>query len=311
MNLKESSKIIIKNLNIKSKDKVLIITDKKREKIANSIFNESSKICKTLLIKIPVSEHHGEEPPKKAAELMKKYSFVIVPTTGSITHTKASQNAVKKGTKVVTLPGITEQIMKQSIAVNYKKLQQDTNKLFNKLKKAKEIRITTNSGTNLEFKTKNRKWIKDAGDFKSKKRGNLPAGEVFIAPFEGTTNGTLIIDWAKHDKKTYAKKGTTIKIKDGSATYISDKKSILAKYFKKIKNATNIAECGIGTNYKAKLIGNILQDEKALKTCHIAFGSNISMGGRVYSTLHFDTILIKPTIYADNKLIMENGKFKF
>jgi len=307
MNLCHSSKIIIKNLNIKNKDSALIITDKKREEIGKAIFNESAKICRTVLIKIPVADHPGEEPPKKVAELMKKFSFVIAPTTGSITHTKASQNAVKRGTTVITLPGITGKIMKQSIAVNYKRLKQNTSKLLNKLKFSKEMKIITNSGTNIKFKTIKRRWIKDDGDFKNNKLGNLPAGEVFIAPYEGTTNGILRVDLAKNDKTIYAKKGTFIKIKNGKVVHISDKNCLLAKYFKTIKNSTNIAELGIGTNPKAKLIENILQDEKALKTCHIAFGNNTSMGGKIYSKIHLDIILKNPTIYADNKLIMKQG----
>ena len=118
MNLSEPSKKVVKILKIKKKDSVLIITDKKREKIAKAIYKESLKICKTTLVKMPVAEHSGQEPPKRVAEIMKQYSFVIAPTSGSITHTKASQNAVENGTTVATLPGITEQIMQQSINTN-------------------------------------------------------------------------------------------------------------------------------------------------------------------------------------------------
>lgn len=42
-----------------------------------------------------------------------------------------------------------------------------------------------------------------------------------------------------------------------------------------------MAEFGIGTNYKAKLVGLILEDEKVFGTIHIAFGNNLSMGGRI------------------------------
>jgi len=32
------------------------------------------------------------------------------------------------------------------------------------------------------------------------------------------------------------------------------------------------------------------------------------MGGKVYSEMHLDAILFKPTIWADKKLIMKHGK---
>jgi len=75
------------------------------------------------------------------------------------------------------------------------------------------------------------------------------------------------------------------------------------------KNARNVAEFGIGTNDKAKIIGNILQDEKVMGTCHIAFGNNSAMGGKVYSEVHVDTILERPTIIIDGKILMKDGKF--
>ncbi len=308
--MNEPARIILKNcLKINRKDKVLIITDKKRENIGNKIFNEACKLCeKVLLIKIPVAKHNGEEPPKKVAELMKKFDFIIAPTTCSLTHTKASQNAAKKGVIIATLPGITKGIMEQSINLDYRKLKNYTSKIYELVKKSKKIKITTKSGTSLEFLTKNRKWIEDDGDFTKNKIGNLPAGEVFIAPYEGTCNGILVIDWAKNDNKTYAKKGVVLKIKKGKVVSISDEKCVLGDYFKKIKNAKNIAEFGMGTNYKAKLIGNILQDEKVLGTCHIAFGNNTSIGGKVYSELHFDTILINPTVYIGDKVLMQEGE---
>ena len=74
------------------------------------------------------------------------------------------------------------------------------------------------------------------------------------------------------------------------------------------KEARNIAEFGIGTNEKAIITGNILEDEKVKGTCHIALGNNIGFGGKVNAPLHLDGIIKKPTIFIDNRKIMDNGK---
>lgn len=305
-----SGKIALKVLknctNIKKSEKILIITDKNKGKIAEYFFKAASKLSDfVVLVKIPVEKIHGTEPPKKIASFMKKFNVIIAPTTGSLTHTKAVQEAAKKGIKVATLPGITEKIMHQSLTADFSKVEKLTKELYSKIKNTKKIKITTPSGTNLIFKP--RKWILDTG--KITKVGNLPGGELFCAPLESTSNGLIIIDSMCNDKEIFAPKGTSIVVLDGKAAIIV-RECKLAKLFRKLKNATNIAEFGIGTNYKAKIIGNILQDEKAISTCHIAFGNNTSMGGKIYSKMHLDAILFKPTIYADKKLIMKNGEIQ-
>jgi leucyl aminopeptidase (aminopeptidase T) len=68
-----------------------------------------------------------------------------------------------------------------------------------------------------------------------------------------------------------------------------------------------VAEFGIGTNYKAKITGHILEDEKVLGTVHIAFGNNLSMGGTIDVPIHIDGLIKKPTVLIDDVVIMDSG----
>ena len=136
----------------------------------------------------------------------------------------------------------------------------------------------------------------------------LPAGEVFIAPLENKTNGTIIVD-ASVGGLGKVDKNIKIIVKDGFIDNIAGGK--ISDAFKKLlknKLYRNVAELGIGTNPKAKIIGNVLEDEKASGTCHIAFGNNKHFGGKVDVPFHVDVVIRKPTIYADGFLIMEDGK---
>ena len=74
------------------------------------------------------------------------------------------------------------------------------------------------------------------------------------------------------------------------------------------RKAFNIAELGIGTNPKARVIGVVLEDEKVFGTCHIAFGNNALFGGKVDVPIHVDGVIKKPTIIADGKMIMKDGE---
>jgi len=298
-------------LNVKKNESVLIIADKNTDSIAHEILKEAVKITHASLRIIPVGRQNGDEPPKETADEMKKYDVIIAPTTMSLTHTKAVQSA-KHNARIATLPGITEEIMKSSLLADYNKINSFNKKLFSKIKNADNIKVRTKAGSDFSFKMRKNGWISDGGILHEKGQvGNLPTGEIFTAPLENTFNGTIIIDSFFDKDIEYAKKGTRIEIRNGNAVSCSDEKSILNNYFKKIKNARNIAEFGIGTNYKAKLIGNILQDEKVKGTVHVAFGNNSSIGGKIYSELHLDTILQNPDVYADGKLLMNGGKFSF
>jgi leucyl aminopeptidase (aminopeptidase T) len=72
------------------------------------------------------------------------------------------------------------------------------------------------------------------------------------------------------------------------------------------KNATNLGELGIGLNPKAKIVGNVLEDEKVLGTVHFAIGSNYDQDA--LALIHSDCIVKKPTITIDGKKIMKKGK---
>lgn len=301
------SKILQKSLAINQREKVLVLTDKLELRNAKKFFNAAKKLSQntTLLLK-PVGNHSGEEPSSEIAKEMKKYDVIIAVTTHSLSHTKARINASKRGARTASIPGFQGK-MGAALRADTYELRKAGLKIKKILQKSKNIRVVTPSGTDIFFQT--RKHIEtDDGILRKKgSAGNLPAGETYFAPLEGTANGKIVIDSMKNCK-AYAKSGTHVLVKDGKAVEISDKKSLLAKYIFSIKNADNIAELGIGTNRKAKPIGFMLQDEKAAGTCHIAFGNSSAIGGKVYSKIHVDAVLFKPSIFADGKIIMKNGK---
>jgi leucyl aminopeptidase (aminopeptidase T) len=69
-----------------------------------------------------------------------------------------------------------------------------------------------------------------------------------------------------------------------------------------------VAELGIGTNPSAKLIGNILEDEKVIGTVHLAFGMSASLGGANVSSVHIDGVMNSPTLELDGRLVMQDGE---
>jgi leucyl aminopeptidase (aminopeptidase T) len=76
-------------------------------------------------------------------------------------------------------------------------------------------------------------------------------------------------------------------------------------------NIRNLGELGIGLNEKCRIMGNMLEDEKVLKTCHIAIGSNYDDDAR--ALIHLDGLVKNPTIDLSFKggrtrRILDKGK---
>lgn len=80
--------------------------------------------------------------------------------------------------------------------------------------------------------------------------------------------------------------------------------------------ASMIGELGIGLNPNARLTGNLLEDEKAFRTVHIAFGNNQDMpGGKNSSKTHRDYLIKQPTLtvtYQDGsqKVLIKDGELQ-
>ncbi len=311
--LKKAAQIAITNcLRVKKDEKVLVITDEPLRRIGY-LFWEAAKDLETeaMLTEIIPRRSHGEEPPQALAKFMKEVDVLIIPTSMSLSHTDARRQATAAGARCVTLPGITEETMRRALNADYEKIAIRSRKVAQILSQGKRATVTTPAGTQITMSLEGRKGHPDTGlVFDPGNFSNLPAGEGYIAPVEGTAEGKIAIDGAIADTGVMDEI-IELTVKGGFAEEI--KGGRWAQYLKELmephgRPGRNIAELGVGTNDKAKLIGNVLEDEKVLGTVHIALGDNASMGGNVSVASHLDAILLKPTLIIDGKTIMEAGK---
>ena len=73
-------------------------------------------------------------------------------------------------------------------------------------------------------------------------------------------------------------------------------------------DATRVAELGVGTNEKAILTGELLEDEKILGTVHVAFGASAGIGGTIQVPVHLDCVVMKPTLTVDGETVVRDGE---
>lgn len=297
----------------KAGEKVLIISDVEKREIGLSLFENAKKLGhQSLYVEMIPGKVNGEEPSGEIAELMKQFDVVLCPTATSLTHTDARRNASELGARIATFPGITKEVMIRGLNADYNIISELSLKLKDILEKGKRIRVTTKLGTDISFSIEGRYSFASKGLFHAKgESGNLPTGETFLAPVEGTANGVFVVDGSMAGLGLVKKTNIEIKVVGGYATEITGgkmAKKLIAMLDAAGQEARNIAEFGIGTNHKTRLSGVLLEDEKVLGTIHIALGNNKSMGGNVGVALHLDGVVKKPTVYLDDVLLMKKGK---
>ena len=295
---KEIVKTIVKRcLGYKKGEQCLIVCDDRLHALAYSFYKATKLLgVESILLEMAPRKMHGEEPPEAIAAALKQADLAVLFTSMSLSHTKARKDASKKyGTRIASLPGVTLEILKRSIRLSYPSLKKKVAKVSRLLTKGKKLEVYTEKGTRLVMSIKGREGFADNGLYMKRGAfGNLPAGEACIAPLEGTTNGRLVVDGSM-PLVGRLKRPIKIIIKNGYAQNIP-----LPQMRSLVKSlgrcALNIAEFGIGLNPKAKVTGNVLEDEKAERTAHIAFGNNKSFGGKVSCTSHLDFVFFKPVI---------------
>ncbi len=311
MTLIEGAKTAVRTcMGVKKREKVLIVTDPERRNIAEALFAANREVgAEVMAVQMLPRTRHGEEPPRIIAEVMKRADVIFAPTTYSLTHTQARKSANRAGTRIASMPGITTEMMSTGgMTADFNEIARTIRRLSKIVKNSKKIHITTELGTDLTLSIAGRKWITDDNGICHKKGTftNLPAGEIFIAPKEGTANGTLVIDGAILEKLDTPARVT---IKDGNAVEIIRALKVRNVLDEVGKKARNVAEFGVGMNPASKIIGNVLEDEKKLGTVHIAFGDNSTFGGNVKCGVHIDGIILKPTVLLDDKkTILEKGE---
>lgn len=305
-----AEKIISGHLGVKPGENVVVVTDEARRKIGLAIFEAARAAgAEAILMEMIERETHGTEPPPGVAKAMLEAHVIIAPTTMSLSHTKARKEATLKGARVASMPLVTEEIMARALAADPKRLKRLGRAYADALTKAETARVTSRGGSDAAFVLLGRSGISDDGDLRAAGSfGNLPAGEAFIAPVEGTANGVLVFDGSlSPDQKTTAP--VRVRVEKGRAVEVSGP----APGFESLPHrygelAWEVAELGIGTNDKARIIGNILEDEKVASTVHVAFGNNATIGGLTQVASHHDGVIRDATLELDDVPVLVNGK---
>lgn len=297
---------------------VLIVTDTLvSDRIPVALAAQARAIgADPVIVTMTPRQKNGEDPPPPVAEAMKRAQVILAPTTASIYHTSAKHEAQKAGARgVLKVLHVEDLWYNGGMSADFFEVRKKAETLAALLRKTDMIHVTTPAGTDLTMRIAGREpkgWLcgvcRNPGEVSA-----MPGGEVSLPPLEGTTEGIAIVQVAMTEVgavrshiRMVVEKGEVVQIEGQEEAYR------LREIIKGVKNATNIAELGIGLNPKARLIGEIYESKKRLGTIHIGIGDNAwGYGGNVRSDIHLDGLMLDVTLEFDGRTVIKDGELLF
>ena len=312
-------------LRLKPEERITIITDEATRDIAAALQAEVEEVG---------SEHAvfvmEDYDPRPLAKMPQNILDDLAQSQVSIFCAQAQRGELgsrmqmsdvvnKKRIRHGHMVNISPQIMLEGMRADFKAVDELSQRLVERARRAQRITCRTAAGTDFEAEFSPKlKWLKTSGIISPEKWGNLPGGEIFTAP--ANTNGTFVVDGVVGDylcQKYGDLRDTplTIEVKNNRITDLRcDHQELLADfraYTNTDENSNRVGEFAVGTNTACtRVIGNILQDEK-IPGIHIAFGHPYAehTGADWVSKTHIDCVGRDFDIWFDSEKVMERGKF--
>jgi leucyl aminopeptidase (aminopeptidase T) len=303
-------------MNVQSGEVVAVVTDDVTRAVGEALARAADGLgAEPVLAVMRPREVNGEEPPGPVAALMRDSAVLLLATHFSLSHTRARKAASGAGARAASLPGITEEVMVRTMAVDYRQVAARTRELAERLREVDSFRLTSEAGTDLTISAAGVEFSSDTGlyhgpgDF-----GNLPAGEACGGPVLTGSTGVAVFDGSFAGIGLLATP-ITVEFEDGLATSLvgGAEAEALSRMLEPFGDGGKVlAELGLGTHPEAEVKGVVLEDEKVLGTVHLALGNNVGFGGDNDVAIHVDGVIRAPTLVTDRgDVLLEDGNPRF
>ncbi len=310
--LERAVKAVIEDcLVVKEGEDVVVVCNPATESLAERLRAGAESVgAEAVLTMMAERNQHGQEPPESVAAAMLKADVLLVPTVQSLSHTAARKAATDAGARAATLPGATEEMLARVMSADMEELRRRGSELADLLTAGSEAHITSAEGSDLTLNIGGRDGIPDSGELGEPGAfGNLPCGEGFISPHHDSGSGKLVVDGVIASIGI-PEKPVELTVEDGALVDATGEmgEALMRQLTAAGRDGTRVAELGIGTNEKAILTGELLEDEKLLGTVHVAFGASAGIGGEIQVPVHLDCVVMKPTLTVDGREVIRDGE---
>lgn len=245
-----------------------------------------------------------------------RVDLAMLVTSWSPTHSVGVISAIQAGVRVLSMPGVrTEMLGRGALTADYDAVRRLTERWGEYFARGSQVRLTTAAGTDLSSDLGGwaRRPFLDDGTLPRGVGGvgNMPAGEVAVAPLEGTTRGVVVADLTISTTPHPLREPVRIEVEAGRVVAVRGGEE--ARVFEEAlaahgESSRVVAEIALGTNPAALHIGVVIEDEKGLGTAHVGFGHAVGLGGLNSSTIHADAIFSEVTMSVDGVDLIRHGE---
>jgi hypothetical protein len=192
---------------------------------------------------------------------------------------------VKTDFRAASMPGLARCMQDTALAADYREVARRCSILADALRGADAVHVRFSTGDECHFDIRFRHPEADDGFLPRHKEGdriiNLPSGETFIVPYEGErpdepsrTAGILPVQIGEDLARLRVEANRIVAV-EGDGELVAR----LTMVFAADPARRNVAEVAFGCNDRARVWGNVLEDEKA--GFHWAYGRSDHLGGTV------------------------------
>lgn len=298
-------------------ERLAIVCDTETRAVGDLLARRAALLTTEVhLVEVAPFGMHGEEPPAHAAEEMRIADLCLGITAKSMIHTAARKAASLRGTRYLSLPDYSLDLLADdSLRADWPARGVIGRRVADAYTAGSEVTVSSDSGTRITMRIDGRignsapGYVAEPGATSSP-----PTIETYVSPLETSAQGVVIVDGSipfptlgliQEPVRLVVEGGRIVDITGSDAKVVAELRRVFTGPGS--DKAYVLAECAVGLNDRARLMGIMLTDEGTAGTMHFGFGSNATIGGINEVPFHLDTVLRGPSMTIDGRLVVERG----
>jgi len=324
--LVKATEILARELvRVRPGDHVLVYTDSESEwtvaeAAARAVHNAGAKVA---MMRYPaprgVAQNADRDLPEPLSAAMRNCDVMIEFSKKYLLYSTPWRLAMQgKRARYLCLSGMTSDAMVRCIGgINVQALIQFQDKIAELTRNARRMRITTPSGTDVEFQNDTKRPVLTEGVVADKPGDYMLIGQVDWAPIEKSIKGAIVFDGSVWPPDDLGRLANPIRLKVEEGKVVSIEGTREAKTFAKWLDSLddpamrNVAHIAYGCNPGAKLSGLIVEDERVWGSVEWGLGyqGETFLGESGPAKTHTDGICLNASIWMDGEQISSEGTY--